>query len=64
MFMKRVFRGLLALSAIPLAAQDSPTPPTFFEKVDVDVVNIEVFVADKDGRPKTTPFKAPGDEPR
>jgi len=51
MFIRRMIGGLVALAAIPLGAQETTSPPTFFESVEVDVVNIEVFVADKDGRP-------------
>lgn len=43
--------GVIAAMALPAAAQDAAPAPTFFESVDVDVVNLEVFVADRDGRP-------------
>lgn len=43
--------GLIAAMALPVGAQEAAQPPTFFESVDVDVVNLEVFVADRDGRP-------------
>jgi VWFA-related protein len=47
--------SLAALLALPLAAAAPPSPPaapaeTFFESVDVSVVNVEVYVTDRDGK--------------
>jgi VWFA-related protein len=49
-----------AALSIPSRAQESPgedqgseAPDLFFEKVEVNVVNVEVFVTDKDGAPIT-----------
>jgi VWFA-related protein len=41
----------LALWASSLAAQPAPAGQSFGEQVDVNVVNVEVYVTDKDGRP-------------
>jgi VWFA-related protein len=43
---------LILLPARPLVAQQGGTP-AFFESVDVEVVNLEVFVSDRQGRPVT-----------
>ncbi len=46
--------ALLLLTPPPAAAQETPpTEDTFFEKIAVDVVNVEVYVTDKDGEPVT-----------
>ena len=40
------------LAALPLAAQEPAAPAeeeTFFESIDVEVVNLEVFVTDRQG---------------
>lgn len=51
---------IAALLAIPVFAREGSAPPeidggvpasTFFESVDVDVVNVEVYVTDRDGNP-------------
>lgn len=47
--MRRLFFLLLLLPALHVAAQEE-SPPVFVETVDVNVVNVEVFVTDKDGR--------------
>lgn len=46
--------GLLALPAL-LGAQapQAEPPPVFVERIDVDVINVEVFVTDGQGRPVT-----------
>lgn len=53
---------IAALLAIPLPAQEGGAAPevaargpasTFFESVDVDVVNVEVYVTDRQGNPVT-----------
>ncbi len=51
----------LLLLTMPAAAQETPAAPEpaepegiFFEKVAVEVVNVEVYVTDKDGEPVTT----------
>ena len=43
----------LSLSAGLVAAQSEPPGGEFFETVDVEVVNVEVFVTDKKGNPVT-----------
>jgi VWFA-related protein len=46
--------GLLLLAALPALAQAPPAEEpeeVFFESVDVDIANLEVFVTDADGRP-------------
>ena len=44
----------LLLPAAPGAAQETPpTEDTFFERIAVDIVNVEVYVTDKDGEPVT-----------
>lgn len=52
---KRIWLGgWIVAMALPVLAQEAaPAAPasTFFESVDVDVVNLEVFVSDRDGRP-------------
>ncbi len=40
---------LLLLPRFPAAAQEE-SPPVFIDTIDVNVVNVEVFVTDKDGR--------------
>jgi VWFA-related protein len=41
---------LLLLVAVPLTAQEAP-PPSFGEAVDVNLVNVDVYVTGKDGNP-------------
>ncbi len=41
--------AIAAILALPLSAQDDPS--LFFDTVDVNVVNVEVVVTDKDGKP-------------
>ncbi|HSS49970.1 MAG TPA: VWA domain-containing protein [Thermoanaerobaculia bacterium] len=43
--------GLFALSALPLAAQAPVRDDSFGEEIQVNVVNLDVFVSDKDGKP-------------
>ena len=44
--------GLLGLSGAPLTAQEPADPSTdFFETIEVEIVNVEVYVTDKDGQP-------------
>src|ERR1700704_676726 len=43
--------GLLALSALPLAAQAPVRDDSFGEEIQVNVVNLAVFVSDKQGKP-------------
>ena len=40
-----------SLLTSPLSAQAPPSQDRFGEKVDVNVVNVDIFVTDKDGRP-------------
>jgi len=40
----------LALLAVPALAQEQAAEPTFFESIDVNVVNVEVYVTDRDGK--------------
>jgi len=54
MWNRLLLGGLIAAMALPVAAQDAlpaASAPIFSETVDVDVVNLEVFVQDRDGRP-------------
>lgn len=44
-----LFSLLLLLPIVPAAAQDE-SPPVFIDTVDVNIVNVEVFVTDKEGR--------------
>ncbi len=48
-FLARTVALALLLAAAPLAAQEGE----FFEQIDVDVVNVEVFVTDRRGDPVT-----------
>jgi VWFA-related protein len=53
--MVRTLSVLLLLATLPAAAQQPPAQPpaeeeTFFESIDVQVVNVEVFVTDRQGR--------------
>lgn len=41
----------LALAGPPLAAQQNPPPPEFGEVIEVNVINVEVYVTDKAGNP-------------
>lgn len=54
MFVSRISSSLLALLVTAAAAQSPPPPadsePTFFESIDVNVVNVEVYVTDKEGK--------------
>jgi VWFA-related protein len=43
--------GLFALSALPLAAQAPVRDDSFGEEIQVNVVNLDVFVSAKDGKP-------------
>ena len=43
--------GLFALSALPLAAQAPARDDSFGEEIQVNVVNLDVFVSDKQGKP-------------
>jgi VWFA-related protein len=43
--------GLLALSALPLVAQAPVRDDSFGEEIQVNVVNLDVFVSDKQGKP-------------
>jgi VWFA-related protein len=45
--------ALLALAAFPLSARAQAPAETFVERVDVNVVNVEVFVTDRQGNPIT-----------
>jgi VWFA-related protein len=45
--------GLLAALAAAAAPVEPPAPETFAESIDVRVVNVEVFVADRSGHPVT-----------
>lgn len=49
--------AMLLVAAAPFSAQETgdeqEDQPMFFDSVDVDVVNVEVVVTDKDGRPVT-----------
>lgn len=40
----------LVLVAGPALAQEQDAEPTFFESIDVNVVNVEVYVTDRDGK--------------
>ena len=54
--MKRHWKRLgliLALCGLPFPANAQPAAETFAETVDVEVVNVEVFVTDRQGRPIT-----------
>lgn len=44
---------LLALAAFPLSVRAQAPAETFVERVDVNVVNVEVFVTDRQGNPIT-----------
>jgi VWFA-related protein len=44
---------ILAALAPSLSAQAPPTPDGFSEQVDVNVINVDVYVTDKNGRPVT-----------
>ncbi len=46
-----VVLGFRALCALPLAAQPPVRDDSFGEEIQVNVVNLEVFVSDKQGRP-------------
>ncbi len=43
------FFSMLLLPVLATGAQEEPSP-VFIDRVDVDVINVEVFVTDKDGR--------------
>src|SRR6266496_177631 len=43
--------GLFALCALPLAAQAPVRDDSFGEEIQVNVVNLDVFVSDKQGKP-------------
>jgi VWFA-related protein len=45
--------ALLLASPLPLAAQKPADPEAFGESIDVSVVNVDVFVTDKKGKPVT-----------
>jgi VWFA-related protein len=48
----RAALSLLALAACPLALRGQAAPPSpFGEQVEVNIVNVEAFVTDKDGHP-------------
>ena len=45
-----LFLPLVLLLVLPgAAAQEPPAPETFYESIDVEVVNLEVFVTDRQG---------------
>ena len=53
---RRALAALLFLPAIAVVAQEDATPPAdepFFERVAVNIVNVEVYVTDKQGNPVT-----------
>ena len=43
--------GCLSLTAFPLLAQEPATDESFGEEIEVSVVNLDVFVVDKQGKP-------------
>ncbi len=45
----RVLIALAALAASPVLEAQEQVPPLFVDKIDVNVVNVEVFVTDQDG---------------
>ncbi|HEX3530631.1 MAG TPA: VWA domain-containing protein [Thermoanaerobaculia bacterium] len=48
---KLVFACALALAAGPALGAETPAPSPFGERVDVNIVNVEVWVTDRDGNP-------------